>query len=158
MLCPFLLDPVYRPEYFAMIADIFKQHRHKTTDKKATDNCLGESSPSPERQKHELGKLETSFQPRRIPIQALLADPWSVWNQYEELQPSPKIYNMFGVELSHSMRYLLDVCVELIDIHIVDMYDSLLKMELSLIENTLYTIHHIDTFMLKDSYMKKITS
>ena len=153
--------PLYNPTFVAKIADTFKQLRLKFEESKTA----GESSSRQEGYDDILTdvdnkeeNIETSFHPRCVSLQALLGDPQAGWKLYEQLQQSAKTYKLFGVQLSHSMQFLLDTCVELIDIHVEELYSSLLLVEHMFINITYLLLGHIDSVLRKDFYLKPVPS
>lgn len=141
---------LYNPVYFAKVANTFKQHSLKMEE----SEIAGGSSTLQENQDDILTDdetIETSFQPRCVPLEALLGDPLAGCKQYEQLQQSPRVFKLFAVQLSHSMQFLLVTCAELIDIHIEDLYQSLLIVERLFSEVMCMSLRHVDYVLRKPS-------
>ncbi len=79
--------------------------------------------------KKEPPDSESSFElkvihPRQIYIVDLMASQYSAWDESAELQSDTKENRFHEIELSHSFRFLLETCSELLDVPGTELYEN----------------------------------
>ena len=144
----------YNPKYYASISELFRISTEKlnrgngelrreknvcsegpnnaTPDTAKAEQCC---SSEPATSSHQQTSQSTTFTPRLTPLASAISDFTDCKTSYKPLPHSYKRRRMAGLQLSHSLWFLLRVCAELIDIEVADLYSSLLIVEAGMLKD-----------------------
>lgn len=89
------------------------------------------------------------FIPKQLSLSQMLGDLRAPWREYRPLRSSQKCrgvrhQHLMGVDLSHSLSFLLCAGAQLIDIRPEELYEHLLKVETSFVETVTKDFRKLD--------------
>lgn len=144
---------VYHPEYYDKLSEIFRRYHSKIEKKVKIESEPGSSGC--EDAPIISGTDEEQFPPfipRQLSLFQMLGDLRAPWREYRPLRSSQKCrgirhHHLAGVDLSHSMSFLLDTGAQLIDIRPEELYEHILKVETSFVEIVTKGLRKLDAIM-----------
>lgn len=148
---------VYNPEYYAKLSEIFKRYHTKVEQSarvsiKSEDGSDSGSEDAPRASGINEGDQLPPFTPRQISLQRMLGDPRAPWKYYRPLR-GPQSFqgvrhtHLAGIDLSHSLSFLMNAGAQLIDIRPEEVYEQILRVESSFINTAQKELKKLDSFM-----------
>lgn len=159
MFCCVVVGSVYNPEYYAKLSEIFKRYHTKVEQnaqvaiKSEDGNVSGMSEEdAPRVSGTNEGDQLPPFTPRQISVQRMLNDPRAPWKSYRPLR-GPQAFqglrhnHLAGIDLSHSLSFLINAGAQLIDIKPAELYEQILRVESSFISTVQKELKKLDGFV-----------
>lgn len=148
-LCTFLLVKNYNREWSLCVSEIFAAHRRRVQNRACTEQQEQEEEQLQDRRqsKVEQSRGETkhthwTFTPRLVPLDFTVNGLFA-WDNYECLPVTRTTEHLQDVSLSLSMAFLLQICCELIDVDLEEMYWALHVVQGAFKEGTLVAIEKL---------------
>ena len=156
MLC-YVVGSVYNPEYYARLSEIFKRYHSKVEQNaqvsvKSEDGSDYGSEDAPRVSGTYKGDQLPPFTPRQISLQHMLSDPKAPWRNYRPLR-GPQSFqglrhnHLAGIDLSHSLSFLINAGAQLIDTRPEELYEQILRVESSFVNTVQKELKKLDGFM-----------
>lgn len=153
----YVVGSVYNPEYYAKLSEIFKRYHTKVEQNaqvsiKSEDGSDSGSEDAPRASGTNEGEQLPPFTPRQISLQCMLNDPRAPWKNYIPLR-GPQSFqglrhsHLAGIDLSHSLSFLMNAGAQLIDIKPEELYEQILRVESSFLNTAQKELKKLDSFM-----------
>ena len=138
------LGAVYNPDYYAKLSEIFRRY-HTKVEQGSKVKLKSEYGPNSYEDVPDISGTNEeeplpSFTPRQISLSQLLSDPQAPWRDYRPLREQTESFvgvrhrHLVGIDLSHSLAFLVNVGACLLDVQPEDLHEALMRAEKSYLE------------------------
>ena len=90
---------------------------------------------------------EQEFTPRLVPLDLFLQRSTAAYADYDPLPQVRKGSNLVGIDLPRSLRFLLNVCTEILDISHDELYNTLLFVESAFLKGCVARMNKLIQYM-----------